>query len=32
LPRIAAMVDTPDLKKRLRDMLNAELEQADGKR
>lgn len=32
LPRIAAMVDTPDLKKRLRDMLDAELEQAHGKR
>ncbi|MDE1917631.1 MAG: hypothetical protein KGJ57_18370 [Sphingomonadales bacterium] len=32
LPRIAAMLDTPDLKKRLRDMLNAELEQTDASR
>lgn len=32
LPRIAAMLGTDDLKKRLRDMLDAELEQANGKR
>lgn len=32
LPRIAAMLDSDDLKKRLRDMLNSELEQAHATR